>query len=993
MFSIQIRQRSGHLASIFRPQAIPEHTQCFDHGRSLDGVARHTEAVRPRRFLSESGPPAGPYEAPRGHSLDVVKWAEDEDAFVKASGFWSSHAVERSKGRPNLDVRAGLQDTFTGFPARSFPTKSDLTYSHPLHRHAAPTNLAAHPAWEPPAFHTRDPLRKLVSGWAKEIKDIYGNSDQPILKKHFLCEDARARLFDAPAMFVLQKTGYTQEDVITWAWILTASTSTELIHRYSRTVDKFRKQRKRRIPCFVPLQILRAATFAAAAFRQLVTIILDESSVVTNPASKAVSEAESDSISSSTQLSSDVTVIHDWHRANGMLLSVRLLRHARTSAPELFSKIVDISYNVMFTHRASQDDMLSNDCNRLLKLISLPATPHPMRNIPHQQVAQLKLVRLMIALRPELPLNREGFRSLISVQLAHKKLDIEADWARTKAESWPPWREDKLGMDASLTYPGRESRARKLLGRMSEAGYEHGPWEHAAKIFAGWDTDGSPTIQTRKHLLLSGPQLGVTPVEKDRQALEPLIWSSRTSATRSVREAWAAFLSYRKAATSAGQRLHGGPYEAMFEKLLGLPVSKRRNIHVVPGDGLETWPDPSNPNDVIYTATEPPTIEKLYSQMRKDNVRPSRRLLTRLVANSKDLSTMRRYIEDSGLPDDQKGFLLNYEATTQSADQEAFRVRISRQLMAAVVFKLAAVAPDPPTDLIIPASSTENDQSFRRHGLMMQLLQTKHRQVYNGLLAGLRQRVTTHLISQKDKEKAITVDGEKKHRSFYKHIWFELGEVLRMMRAEQISPDFQTFQLVNELCHLLLSRGLWPTWTRKRSRRLFNPLRWIKGIFARCVYGLHEDIDWIAPEHVESLAVQLMPQPYELRLLAETLGIFEDKQGLIQLLQWVSLNAADLQAAHQDIHQTDIEMWTVKVVARIFIENLAFHDESSPVTPHSYFDNAKDDDLPLQEDCERFMEEREGWVRRHRRYHQLRKTSNAGWRSNDETGRPAYELV
>ncbi|KAJ9624105.1 hypothetical protein H2203_005554 [Taxawa tesnikishii (nom. ined.)] len=160
---------------------------------------------------------------------------------------------------------------------------------------------------------------------------------------------------------------------------------------------------------------------------------------------------------------------------------------------------------------------------------------------------------------PPLVINREGYRGVIRVQLARKKTAEEEEWAQLKSPSWPPWKEERTGMDAYIGVERGISRAGEVLARMQEAGYPLEEWEYVAQIYAGWDTDRSPTIQTRT--------IAPAPFSQNVKAQ---IWAARIDSTRTVYEAWACFLACEEESIKLRQEV----YFAMFQKLTS--ESKRR---------------------------------------------------------------------------------------------------------------------------------------------------------------------------------------------------------------------------------------------------------------------------------------------------------------------------------------------------------------------------------------------------------------------------------
>ncbi|ETN43119.1 uncharacterized protein HMPREF1541_02277 [Cyphellophora europaea CBS 101466] len=772
------------------------------------------------------------------------------------------------------------------------------------------------------------------------------------------------QVLDAEAHAILDKEGVSIEDIDAWTRVLVAENSADSVSRYAKTVDRARRLEQHPVSHIVPLQILRAVYIPPQSFRLLLAAIRkssqyhDEFSQSSRPGIRDVTNSYA--LENSTQTESaepkDQTIFaaQSWDKPSGMILAVRLLRHARRVAPDTFPTIVDIACSILLWRRTTYLGPLADYCNKLLKLIALPTTWHPVRNASIQQVAQLKLVRSMTEHRPELPINREGYRALISVQLAHRKTPPEDAWARVKSLSWPPWREDRLGMDASLEYPGRESRAAKLLRRMNEAGYAHGVWEVAAKIMAGWDTDASPTIQTRRMPLpsLVSIRLEDTPDSFDH----PSIWAARIVATRTVREAWAAFLSYRKKTVASMQPLDGRPFEAMFEKLFASPQDQHSNSDAVPGDGKETWSDPSSPLDVIYVDKAPPSVEGLYTQMRKDGVEPGGRLLSALLRNSLDLDQTIKYIKDARLSDDRKDVLLN----AHNHPAEMIRVVFETtppHVLGGFIGHLFAIPGEASTKLRVraDASNAASARAATPIEYAMSLLslgKVTERVVYSEALKGLSLHASQHMGS----------GDYVARRAYTRKLSAHLKALLGVMRHARVDHDFTTFRYVNNVYQTLLKWGPWPRW-----RAISEPATTIKDIFADCTQCGRDPGRWLSSRNAR-LPHEAVPDPHDLRLLVETLGIFQDIPALIELIAWMSKYSQDLSRIHSDLRSGLEEMRNVMIVARIFIEGRlqgaakvgSFAAAEAKIAGRLY--------VPTDVDCAEFLQQRDSWVRRHNRY-------------------------
>ncbi|KAF2266194.1 hypothetical protein CC78DRAFT_615270 [Lojkania enalia] len=334
------------------------------------------------------------------------------------------------------------------------------------------------------------------------------------------------------------------------------------------------------------------------------------------------------------------------------ILSVRLTRHARRVWPESIPWVAS-----MFTNEvtkliddgagdsgvlAIKDSDLTHFCNSLLSILALPASLHPFLSSAHQEMAQFEVLKFMANHSPALIVTQQGFRSVARVQLARPKSLQEREWAKLKGPSWPPWKEDRTAMDEGK---GREfgmSKASQILQRMYEGGYVGGKWEQIIEMYAGWDTDWSPTIQTRSLVL------DMSTDDHNHKRLEYLLWAARVRTTRSRREAWACFLEYEGSGTPARKEV----YQAMFEKLLHFefeesklaPPDKLSDSHgpviteQFPGDMKEVWPDPKTPLHLVYLKEPIPSFEQLYRRMREKGIKPNMRLLALLIGRCPDFT-------------------------------------------------------------------------------------------------------------------------------------------------------------------------------------------------------------------------------------------------------------------------------------------------------------------------------------------------------------------
>lgn len=464
-------------------------------------------------------------------------------------------------------------------------------------------------------------------------------------------------VFRGPSYNYLTTRGYDIEDVVDWTWILTSKNPHQAASRMIVLEADYRERyghRSSRTPLFIPLFILKEHHIDPQSFRLLLIYSLHMMSGQPLPSLKHLLrmpevDAELSHVQGQSQISPSMC----------MILVVRLIRHARQVWPQALPTIAR-AYACYMTdfgpdERESSDPKILKShgpktarFNTCLNLLSIPSKAHPFRSTFIQQQAQFELLRAMATHKPVLPLTRKGYQSVAAVQVAHKKTTAERESAELKAPSWPPWKEEKMGIDAQRGNEGILSRAMNILSQMKEAGYSPQLWEKTAAILAGWDTDGSPTVQTRTFMRRPRPNW-----HHSRNNRHHDIWIARIRATRTIREAWACFLSYQNHSLPPHPEVHA----IMAEKLIYHQLSVKRGFdhagHALPGDGLEVYPEPSSARDLIYVPSDPPPIDTFIDDMISHGFQPPGRLLGLLLKTAPNFRLGMHYLRWSGVPDAQ----------------------------------------------------------------------------------------------------------------------------------------------------------------------------------------------------------------------------------------------------------------------------------------------------------------------------------------------------
>ncbi|KAI5790599.1 hypothetical protein DFH27DRAFT_570604 [Peziza echinospora] len=344
-----------------------------------------------------------------------------------------------------------------------------------------------------------------------------------------------------------------------------------------------------------------------------------------------------------------------------MLFYIRMLRRIREEnvmALPYLSLLITTHLNLQPNPSAESVEKLTFAYNKLLTLMAIPPQRLPFQAQPVIEQSQFMLLRKMSEMN--ILVTREGYRAIISVQLAHAKSPQERERIIGMNKSWPPWQKEKDGWSEKGDNE-TVTRAGVILKQMKDAGYPHLSWEQAAAILAGEDTDRTPTIPTRTYLPLPPSEArlkakradmerkseGYRSTHQERESVEKdsIIWQARIRATRTVEEAWSVFLDSRNTITNPTPRM----YFELFQKLVygeRLQKStqdgqKRDTIHV--------------PGGVVDPTQDESTLKLLMSLPEK--LTPEQRtLVMQNHANQLRLKQIQReaYSLDSALPGEGK---------------------------------------------------------------------------------------------------------------------------------------------------------------------------------------------------------------------------------------------------------------------------------------------------------------------------------------------------
>jgi hypothetical protein len=766
-------------------------------------------------------------------------------------------------------------------PAHAHEKKADLSHVNPLDWEQAVRKLE-HPST--PAFRTSTPLRQILVDYMTTVEPLL--HDDPTAFESSDMEDkvtiALKDTFHEGNLKVLDEIGHDVADVASWSWIFSAQNVDRAIRRYTTFAEDMRRAERGRIPRFVLLQILRAPTMSASALKELMNSILTE-----------------------LRASEDKKQYFSWNWVTRVCLVVRLLRHTRQVAPECFADVSSIIRHLFFEYYAVQNRTLGQEhpellrlshiFNRFLSLTALSTVNTPYNTYLAQQNAQLTLVRLMVTFKPQLPLTREGYRALIAVQLLHRKTGPERQWAEAKSPSWPPWRQIQSGIERDLVYPGRESRVMKLLGRMTEAGYKHGTWEKSAAVLAGWDTDKSPTIQTRAILMRSRQPWRAPPRSRtvlDSQSNDDAeVWAARIRATRSKREAWASFLAYEKS-TKMSKRWYQ-PYYAMFDKLLAPTVASGSLLEssYVPGDLKEVFEDSSTARDMIYIEREVPSVDEFYEVMLRAGFYPGGHLLGSLLNHAPSIAAGVAYIHDSRWTEVTKDVLVHAEKYPSPVIRDNLN-RLPVRSLSAFVWLLGRYGNDDsrPTFScqtssfdVVSGQSRTNTLTVSPLSYAWQLLdagEVADVRVWNAYLRGAYVCICDAKSRSEGGHPAFGDDRAVKHE-----IWRRLWKRFHPRNEElDVRPDLEFFRRLAAVVAVQVRDA--------NHRRLHVPVRRFghltKATFLRAVYGQNVVRPFFPPPTVPVVAV---PGADDLRLLLKILVMLHDVDGVLALVRWMNEHA------------------------------------------------------------------------------------------------------
>ncbi|KAL2865770.1 uncharacterized protein BJX67DRAFT_357284 [Aspergillus lucknowensis] len=790
----------------------------------------------------------------------------------------------------------------------------------------------------------------------------------------------------------LASRGYDIKDVMAWAWVLKGGTAYEATLRiFLLEADQsVNHSSGRRIPAFIPLMLLRQK-LDLKTFRLLLLyslhIISGQSIPLLDYSLRIVSDD-----APRIQIQGDTNAEPIVNPSMCSLFVVRLLSRARRLWPEAQLPIAQAFVLYLRNSKSLGDSFIAGQLNLCLRLLSLPSGPRPFISASIRQQAQFELLKAMADKKPALPVTRRGYQGLAAVQLAHKKTAAERESAELKAPSWPPWKEERSGIDSDKGVEGMRSRAMRVMSQMTEAGYPSSLWEKVTGISAGWDTDNSPTIQTRTLVRPPPTSRKFARHANDHgndHGNDHAIWEARIRSTRTVREAWACFLAYE----NHGLPPHAAIYNAMGEKLLHRSYRSKqlgRPVFALPGDSLEVFPEPASARDWIFTPSEPPVVRTFLERMLSHGIRPSGRFLALLLQRAPSFVVGLDTLNCSDLTNQQLKALFSTGSSDNDIEHQRALNELPEYLFSAFIHFLCRFSVIPRRSLSfggIAATETfpiiTGVWATAQSHIPTLFSFTNPLRASNKVLHFKLVRLRSHainLLRNRDSRnpqgwiqllkglRSIRLLGDPSKVGYHSQMvlgWYEILEVLKWVDERDIEIGSDGFL---HLCRSFSSAvmagvkdpdslekalAFLATTTQEGSERhspsfegmVHDGLATLKHQFERLVL-----VDHKASSLFDSLRLSLeartgsqvtvppipqVPIPAALHAFVRSLGLAEDSDGLISLLRWMGRHTQTLKQASDEYMNGEVLMRRTIIALRLFLEGFWGKRRSAPTVDES----------------------------------------------------------
>lgn len=908
-----------------------------------------TQSLEPDEIESLSKGPEG-FEATEGQTM--ISGASDSSPELC---YTPSEALLYSLG--------SLSRLYTTY--RDFSNKTDLSHANPIvvarnGRSDARTGRGTqyNIGEFGPFFPTvRLSLQRLLAEYLRSCwpqRSDVGSSDVEPTKKVSSGQSLQNVFSEANVSFIRDQ-GYEPEDLASWAWVVTAKSTDRAVARMMALTAGLKGDRSERriVPPFLFLFILRRKDWSALAVRMMITYGWDrlEGRVLTRASQQVASQ---DLLGVEAHGSPQVISGSGMSKQMLVIMVIRLLRHARKAWPEA---CVSISTMLTKHERAFSSALhkrlalaeLTFLYNTILSLLALPASMYPFLSISAQQQAQFIILRRMNEFDPPLAIDREGYRAVIRVQLAHKKTFRERDWASLKAKSWPPWKEDKSGLDAVKDAQYGTSRASQVIKQMQEAGYAVQDWEASAEILAGWDTDQTPTIQ--KRTLLPRPVMARRKrAENDtlEQASGVNIWVARIQATRTADEAWACFLAFKDSTNQDNKSTRSAEiYYVMAEKLVfdhkRTKARKQDNVQEdashaetdtpLPGDGKEVYERPG-PREAIYVRSSTPDIDQFYDMMLQDQIPSSPRFLALVLSNASSFRSGLHYLNSSHLPTALVVELLTGNPT--SKDCPLGHELMPPYLFGALIHFLSRFAQQVShTDLAVihlPGARFFGTVRPRINPLvqackLMGAYKPYYRPPWNSLLLVLARKGVSLKSSAENVDERIQGVAA----------WKAIQDLIGQMQKIGLGLEFSDFRhvCVGYEKGITASAELADTPDISYVKRhlggnaanaIGDGLSYIKRLFKNIVHGGPGERAFAMSDAGIQVEEYLLPRlletpsPAQIHPYIRVLGLREDHEGLVEMVEWMARFAPEFQARAEEVMNGKRMLRRCLTAAVVFLE-------------------------------------------------------------------------
>lgn len=783
-----------------------------------------------------------------------------------------------------------------------------------------------------------------------------------------------SEIFSYKNQRLLRIRDYSPEDVAAWAWILSVQDPFRAAMRLFLWDSQ--NSSKSRTPIFVVKILLHRPHIDVRVYRLLLSYSL--SRLLRRPFKLMDPVTKRGTVKPSIESHHDIL---SPRKASGLVTI--LLRRAREMLPAAQLNIAQayvyyLIHLLPLLHTKSMawatNNLRAEYFNRCLRQLGIPSKALPYLSASIQQQAQFELLKAMAAHSPVIPVNRLGYQAIMAVQLAHEKTPAERIFAKQKALSWPPWKEARMGIDSERGNDGMRSRAMQVLSQMIEAGYASSPWDDVAAILAGWDTDGTPTIQTRS---LARPHKSLGPGTKESKVIST-VWASRIRATRTLREAWACFLSYESRCGHPSEPVYHAMARKLIYRMEGSDDINLKN-ESLPGDGFEVYPEPSSARDVTYVPTEPPTLGELIERMISQGVLPGVDFVALLVRFSPDFSTGLRYIAAFLSPKQTRAVSALYVGDLEGENLETLKAMKSSLFDSIIAFfctkshlpcpghrfrkaDLFPVLMQRPSQLVVDTSTFFSDEDVLREGNGNGHPQTLSHAV-ELLLARKPRRVAAWIPLLKA---LASPRGPSEERLVKPHVhwffaWYEVSEVIHWMQELGLEPGMEGFIVLCQIFAHAVGVGIQSIAAAEESLHLahrmkrqndklhvnivtdfesfvYQGLRVLKSYFDRLVLPIHPMLfetqspsseigqpsllespklpETIVPDMIE------VPTPAALHAFVRALGTAEDHDGILNLLEWMSRYASEIADA-ADLKRGGRKMLRRTLTAmRVYLEDL-----------------------------------------------------------------------